>query len=56
MLNRLGTLTLGVVIAALAAGPSFAGTSIRVPEPATITIFGAGLAGAFVARKLFGRK
>jgi hypothetical protein len=33
-------------------GPAFAGTPpIRVPEPATITIFGAAVAGAYVLRK-----
>jgi hypothetical protein len=62
MLNHLSALTLGIAGATLAIGPSFAGTLpifdaiIRVPEPASITIFGVGLAGAFVARKLFGRK
>src|SRR5512146_3188352 len=61
MLNHLSALTLGIAIATLAIGPSFAGTLpifdaiIRVPEPASITIFGVGLAGAFVARKFFGR-
>ena len=52
-LNILGTaLTL-----ALVAGPAMAGgNTISVPEPATITLFGVGIAGAFVARKFFGRK
>lgn len=58
MLKRLGTPALSVAIAALAVGPSFAGPfdAIQVPEPATISIFGVGLASAYVARKLFGRK
>jgi hypothetical protein len=28
----------------------------RVPEPATMTLFGLGAAGAFIARKFVGRK
>jgi hypothetical protein len=31
-------------------------TPIQVPEPATMTLFGLGVAGAFIARKLTGRK
>ena len=51
MLDRLGTLALGVAIAALAVGPSFAGTfdAIQVPEPATIGLVatGIGVLGTF---------
>src|SRR5262249_50724240 len=57
------------LILVVAAGPALAGTfggfgdgSVRnvvpnaVPEPATITVFGAAFAGAFLARKFLGRK
>ena len=38
-------------------GPTLAGPGvIKVPEPATITIFGAAVAGAYVLRKFMGRK
>jgi hypothetical protein len=37
-------------------GPALAGDSIRVPEPATIAIFGAALVGAYVVQKFKGRK
>ena len=36
-------------------GPALA-DAIRVPEPATITIFGAAAVGAYVVRKSKGRK
>jgi len=29
---------------------------IQVPEPASMTLFGLGVAGAFIARKFTGRK
>jgi hypothetical protein len=43
----------------MATGPALAGTvadSIRVPEPATITLFGTAVAGAYIVRKIKGRK
>ena len=42
---------------ALVVGPALAGIpdAIRVPEPATMSLFAAGAAGAFLVRK-FGRR
>jgi PEP-CTERM motif len=39
---------------ALVAAPAFA--QVRLPEPATMSVLGLGIAGAFVARKLIKRK
>ena len=35
--------------------PAFAGT-ITVPEPATMTLFGLGVGGAYLAKRFLGRK
>ena len=35
--------------------PAFAGT-IQVPEPATMTLFGLGVGGAYLAKRFLGRK
>ena len=37
-------------------GPALAGDPVRIPEPGTITIFGAAVVGAYVLRKFIGRK
>jgi hypothetical protein len=37
------------------AAPAFAGT-ISVPEPATMTLFGLGVGGAYLAKRFIGRK
>jgi hypothetical protein len=37
-------------------GPALAVDAIRIPEPSTITIFGAAAVGAYVVRKFKGRK
>jgi hypothetical protein len=36
--------------------PAFAGTPIAVPEPATMTLFGLGVGGAYLAKRFLGRK
>jgi len=43
------------LILAASAVPAFAGT-IRVPEPATMTLFGLGVGGAYLAKRFIGRK
>ena len=52
---------LSTMILLLTAEPSFAGafdsiSIVRVPEPATMTLFGLGIGGAFLARKFLGRR
>jgi hypothetical protein len=64
MFDRIATAVLGVMIAA-SAGPAFAGTPVLgdaivptngLPEPATMTLFAMGVGGAFLAKKLIGRR
>jgi hypothetical protein len=49
-----------IVIAALVlagtVGPAFAGTPVSLPEPATMTLFGVGAAGAYLIKRFAGRK
>ena len=43
--------------AALAVAPAFAGIAIvQVPEPATMTLFGLGAGGVYLAKRFIGRK
>ncbi len=57
MLNRIAPVTLATLFFALAVGPALAGTpTVRLPEPTTMTLFALGVGGAFVAKRLFGRK
>ena len=37
-------------------GTAFAGTLTRVPEPATMTVFGLGAGAAYLAKRVIGRK
>jgi len=60
MIDRIVTIAGAALGFALVAAPTLAGTGpgvfIGVPEPATMTLLGLGVAGAFVAKKLVGRK
>ena len=61
MIDRIVTIAGAALGLAVLAGPAIAGTTpggglIGVPEPATMSLFGLGVAGAFVARKLVRRK
>ena len=57
MFNRTTMAAFTGVFLALTAGPAFAGDAIfGVPEPATMTLFGIAAGGAFLARRLFGRR
>jgi hypothetical protein len=40
----------------VSAVPAFAGLTTRVPEPATLTLFGVGAGGAYLVKRLIGRK
>ena len=48
-------ITAALVLAASTA-PAFAGVPISVPEPATMTLFGLGVGGAYLAKRFLGRK
>ena len=55
MIDRIVTI-LGISVAlGLLATPAMA-QLVTVPEPATMSLFGLGVAGAFIARKLINRK
>ena len=57
MTNRIVTIAGAALGLALITGPVMAQpVPLQVPEPATMTLFGLGVAGAFIARKLTGRK
>ena len=56
MTDRIVTIACTALGFALIAGPAMAGLPIGVPEPATMSLFGLGVAGAFVARKFIRRK
>jgi PEP-CTERM motif len=55
MMTRQLTTVLGTaILLAMATGPALAG--VRLPEPASMTLFGVGVAGAYLAKRLIGRK
>jgi hypothetical protein len=56
MTDRIVTLACTAIGFALITGPAVAGLPIGVPEPATMSLFGVGVAGAFIARKLIRRR
>jgi hypothetical protein len=58
MMDRIVTIVGTVLILAAATGPAMAGFFPvgRVPEPATMTLFGLGVAGAYVAKRFLNRK
>jgi len=41
---------------AMATAPAMAGVTVRVPEPASMSLLAVGIGGAYVAKKLFRRK
>ena len=59
MRDRIVAIVTTAVVLATMAGPAIAAPPappVGVPEPATMSLFGLGAAGAFIARKLIGRK
>ena len=44
------------LLLAMAAAPAMAGVTVRVPEPASMSLLAVGMGGAYVARKFFRRK
>jgi PEP-CTERM motif-containing protein len=57
MIDRIITIAGAALGLALITSPVMAQpVALQVPEPATMTLFGLGVAGAFVARKFIKRK
>jgi hypothetical protein len=58
MLDRIVTIAGTTLILVMVAGPTIAGPLLipRLPEPASMSLFGLGVAGAFIAKKFIGRK
>ena len=56
MTDRIITIAGAALGLALIGLPAIAGVNVAVPEPATMSLFGLGVAGAFVARKFVRRK
>jgi len=54
MSKNLAYMTAGVLTVLMSAGPAFA--DIQVPEPATMTLFGAGALAAVVVNRFRRRK
>ena len=56
MTEKLVTIVVTTLILLTVAEPAMAVATIAVPEPATMSLFGLGVAGAFIAKKFIGRK
>ena len=56
MTDRIITIAGAALGLALIGLPATAGVSVPVPEPTTMSLFGLGVAGAFVVKKFIGRK
>jgi hypothetical protein len=57
MIDRIATMIGATLILVTVAGPAMAGVPhSRLPEPATMSLFGLGVAGALIAKKFIGRK
>ena len=56
MIDRIVMVAGAAFALAIIAGPAMAAPVAAVPEPATMTLFGLGAAGAFIAKRFAGRK
>ena len=56
VLDRIATVTIASLCFALTVGPALADGIRGVPEPTTMTLFGLGVGGAYIAKRVFGRK
>jgi hypothetical protein len=57
MVDRIVKILAASVLLLIIAEPAMAVAALpRVPEPATMSLFGLGVGGAFIVRKLIGRK
>jgi hypothetical protein len=58
MIDRIAAIAGAALVLAMATGPAMAGTAAppSLPEPATMTLFGLGAAGAFIANRVIRRK
>ena len=55
MTDKFVTMVGTTLILVMVAAPAMAGV-VRLPEPATMSLFGLGVAGAFVAKRFIKRK
>jgi PEP-CTERM motif len=57
MTDRIVTIATAALVMAVAAAPAFAGAGApRLPEPSAMGLFGLGIGGAYLARRLIRRK
>jgi hypothetical protein len=53
---NMNRIVVSAVILVASAAPAFAGALPALPEPATMTLFALGAGGAYLAKRVIGRK
>ena len=53
MMDRI---VLSALVLVISAAPAFAGVPAQIPEPATMTLFGLGVGGAYLVKRFISRK